>query len=507
MTRTVQLSVLIRRVTGGRWMDLSRWVIPHVDAASERQRDGRLAAALCAVTGLYDLIILIRLHHHVEGQLILIAVVAALALTLGLMPWKRLPDRSLWLPVLLGVALISLVYGAEMGELAHFAPIYGLLFGYTGLVFKPGRTVSLTVVALIGLAVAVLAGNQHEHVAELAGAIVISSLTGELVAAAVSVHRAHRADLQRLHSGLASLLVADGQSQAAELISGLAAELLHGDGVSVMLRERAGSSMLVGRGGCGLGADFTKIRIDIDAEQSGTGVAARTGQPLFVPDAMNSPLIAKRFAEVLSATSVLYLPVIGSREVLGVLVVWWSTPVTVLDAFAEQVVQLLSIQAGPVLERARQVEDLDRATLTDPLTGIGNRRAFEHRLQNLSDDEGLIICDLDQFKTLNDTQGHAAGDRVLRAFATAAASVVRDSDLVARIGGDEFVLMMRGSQSVVDAVLLRLKLSWPRPEGVGFSAGSAVRNPGEDGWQLSERADKDLYAAKRQSQPAGPKLS
>jgi diguanylate cyclase (GGDEF)-like protein len=484
-------------------MDLSRWVIPHADAASERQRDGRLAAALCAVTGMYNLIILLQLHHHFQAQLVLIVAIDGLALTLAVMPWRRLRNGALWAPVLVGISLISLVYGAALGELAHFAPLYGLAFGYTGLVFKPGRTFAAAGLALIGLAVAVIVGNQHEHVAELVGAIVISGLTGELVAAAVSVHRAHRADLQRLHSGLAGLLAADGQSEAAELISRLAAELLHADGVSVLTREQAGSSILVGRGGYGLGADFTKIRTDTDTEQSGAGVAARNGQPLFIADVQNSPLVAKRFAEALSTASVLYLPVIGSKEVLGVIVVWWSTPVTVLDAFAKQVVQLLSIQAGPVLERVRKVEDLDRATMTDPLTGIGNRRAFERRLQNLSDDEALIICDLDQFKRLNDTQGHAAGDRVLRAFAVAAASAVRDSDLVARIGGDEFVLMMRGGQSVVDAVLLRLNMGWAHPEGVGFSAGSATRHPGEDSWQLSERADQDLYAAKRQSQLAG----
>ena len=189
------------------------------------------------------------------------------------------------------------------------------------------------------------------------------------------------------------------------------------------------------------------------------------------------------------------------NEVIGVLTVWWSTPVAELDGFVGPVIRLLSVQAAPVLERLQQMEDLDRATTTDPLTGVGNRRAFEQRLARLqveprSGEIGLIMCDLDRFKAVNDRLGHAAGDRVLRAFAAAAADSVRESDLVARIGGDEFAVLVFGGSTTVDMVLLRLNLVWTHPDEVGFSAGTAVLRPGEGLQQFWERADRALYAAK-----------
>jgi diguanylate cyclase (GGDEF)-like protein len=287
------------------------------------------------------------------------------------------------------------------------------------------------------------------------------------------------------------------------VIAELGGDLLGCDGVTVVTRQTPGSPIMVGRGGHGLGAPrFSTIRIDINREQSGAGVVARTGQPLFVPDAANSPFVAHPLVEIFSIASVLYLPIIGPEETIGAIVLWWSRPITGPDGFGEQVIQLLSIQAAQVLHRLRRMDHLDRAALTDPLTAVGNRRAFDQRLAGLPEAAAMILLDLDHFKALNDTRGHPAGDRVLRAFAAAAASCVRDGDLVARIGGDEFAILMPGGQQAIDTVLLRLRLAWEAPDGVGFSAGTAVRQTGEDGQQFSERADQALYAAKRATTPS-----
>jgi diguanylate cyclase (GGDEF)-like protein len=483
---------------------LSRLVMPYAGTGSERLRDGRLLGILLLAAGLYSLMVLPELHPHVTQAAILTSVLLLSALTVPTLPWQRLPEYALQIPVVVGILILSLGYGTAFGDLNVLAALYAIGFGFTGLVLPPGHTAFHAGLSFLGLTVAAVFGNQHDHIVEIAGSIAVSGFVGELVAGAVSVQRQHRSDLERLQTGLTGLLAADDQEAAATLISHLTAELLRANGVTVITRVRPGSPWLTACGGYGAGANFTDVRLDIDAEKSGVGIAARTLQPLFIADVWQSPLVSKRHLAAVPAASTLYLPISGQREVLGLIIVWWLSPIAALDGFAEQVVRLLSIQAGLVLERVRQVEDLDRAAATDALTGISNRRVYEQQLENLPVDAVLIICDLDRFKILNDTKGHQAGDRVLRSFAAVAASSVRDGDLVSRIGGDEFALLVQGGLAAADAVLERLAQAWARPEGVGFSAGRAVRRPNETGDQLSERADQDLYVQKRRIRQQTP---
>jgi diguanylate cyclase (GGDEF)-like protein len=472
------------------------------DESATRLRGGQLAAVLFAVAAVYHLVLMPQMTPQLGDQVLLVLLVAATGVVVAVLPWGRWPASRLAAAPILGIVLLSGGEGAWLGQLAHYSPLYGLIFGFTGLVLPPGWTIRLTGLALAGLGVATVLGHQHDYLVVLIGTILIAALMSELMAAGMDLQRHHRANLTRLHQGLTRLLAAPDEAHAAAVIAQLGGDLLGCDGVTVVTRQTPGSAIMVGRGGHGLGSPrFSTIRIDINREQSGAGVVARTGQPLFVPDAASSPFVAHPLAEIFSIASALYLPIIGPDETIGAIVLWWSTPITRPDGFAEQVIQLLSIQAAQVLHRLRQVDHLDRAALTDPLTAVGNRRAFDQALADLPDNAAVILLDLDHFKALNDTQGHPAGDRVLRAFAAAAASCVRDGDLVARIGGDEFAILMPGGQQAIDTVLLRLRLAWVTPDGVGFSAGTAVRHPGEDGQHFCQRADQALYAAKRASTP------
>lgn len=81
----------------------------------------------------------------------------------------------------------------------------------------------------------------------------------------------------------------------------------------------------------------------------------------------------------------------------------------------------------------------------DPLTGLRNRRAFDHSLARAIDRCALVVFDFDGFKAINDTYGHPVGDAVLRAVAEACEDVVRENDCLARIGGDEFALIAPGA--------------------------------------------------------------
>jgi diguanylate cyclase (GGDEF)-like protein len=147
---------------------------------------------------------------------------------------------------------------------------------------------------------------------------------------------------------------------------------------------------------------------------------------------------------------------------------------------------------------------------TDSLTGVANHRALQHRLDLLVADAGrgrtfsLVVCDLDGFKHLNDTYGHAAGDAILIAVARSLEERVRRSDLVARYGGDEFVILFAdaNAETAVElAEILRGQLETIRtPSGAPVLASFGVSTSGlarPTAAALLRAADEALYEAKR----------
>ncbi len=152
---------------------------------------------------------------------------------------------------------------------------------------------------------------------------------------------------------------------------------------------------------------------------------------------------------------------------------------------------------------------LRNLAMVDPLTGLYNRRFAEQRLAAevaRSERKGhplsVLTLDLNNFKQINDTYGHPAGDHVLLEFATRLNSVVRGSDLAVRLGGDEFlVLLPECTLEQLQLVLVRfgsLEVNWQGQKiPVTFSAGWKQYEMGERPEQLLARADESLYATKR----------
>ena len=157
--------------------------------------------------------------------------------------------------------------------------------------------------------------------------------------------------------------------------------------------------------------------------------------------------------------------------------------------------------------------ELARAATTDPLTGLVNRRAFdealERRLEEVRTGRGQGCCailDLDFFKRVNDQYGHAAGDQVLRIFAKVASRALRDTDLIARLGGEEFGLILWGADlSEAHAICDRLRqevadLLVETSDGaaihVTVSGGVAKIDPSQTRSTILREADDALYRAK-----------
>jgi len=155
------------------------------------------------------------------------------------------------------------------------------------------------------------------------------------------------------------------------------------------------------------------------------------------------------------------------------------------------------------LQREALLAQSRREALTDPLTGLANRRSWDRELEVAVGEANraggpfcVALIDLDHFKSYNDRHGHLAGDRLLREAASAWRSLIRDADLIARFGGEEFaVLLPNCTASDGQRIVERLRTSTPR--GQRSSAGLTAWTPGDSAENLTARADAALYAAKR----------
>ena len=155
---------------------------------------------------------------------------------------------------------------------------------------------------------------------------------------------------------------------------------------------------------------------------------------------------------------------------------------------------------------------------TDALTGLVNRAGFLEELAADLDqpDPCLVVlfCDLDGFKAVNDGFGHAAGDVVLRTVAQRLRTTVRQGDVLARFGGDEFVVLARGLNSSAGAVLAQRLVrnvaqpivAAPNLFTVGMTVGLAVATAGSTVQQVLDQADGEMYRAKAWRRPSSGRL-
>jgi len=179
-----------------------------------------------------------------------------------------------------------------------------------------------------------------------------------------------------------------------------------------------------------------------------------------------------------------------------------------------QAVEMLISAAIFPVRNACQFSAMKQASLTDSLTGIGNKRAMNEALQKAqlvadrhNETYSLILCDLDHFKTINDSCGHVTGDIVLKRVTEVLEFTVRSSDSVYRFGGEEFAVLLPHTDqcAAVDvaerirSAIEAIKIDCGRHSvAVTTSCGVALHRAGENSGQWLARADEALYRAKDQ---------
>ena len=171
-----------------------------------------------------------------------------------------------------------------------------------------------------------------------------------------------------------------------------------------------------------------------------------------------------------------------------------------------------AVEASAALARVVSHRDAEARATTDALTGLPNRGYFEEFVGLLAqgrragDAVGILMIDIDRFKALNDTYGHPTGDAVLRGVAAAIVSAVREDDVPARFGGEEFVVLLRNPAPGVAvevgerirAAVRGLDLRELGVPPISVSVGVAVaQRPDDDITTLLQIADQNLYSAKR----------
>jgi diguanylate cyclase (GGDEF)-like protein len=250
------------------------------------------------------------------------------------------------------------------------------------------------------------------------------------------------------------------------------------------------------------------------ADEGTVGRAIATGAALYTPDYPNSPDAMPAFVEA-GVKANLVLPLRDQSRVIGAMVIsWLDQQPRELAPSALLIVGMFAALVSAALYREALEQKLETQSLYDALTGLPNRRLMMIRLQEAHDRarrSGSLVAvgviDLDGFKQVNDRFGHSAGDAALVAVAGGIKKNLRSHEMVARFGGDEFVVVLEDAKGIseieiafiriVEAVQASARELQP-PQEIGASVGVAIYPlTSQDAGVLLQEADRAMYLSKR----------
>lgn len=339
-----------------------------------------------------------------------------------------------------------------------------------------------------------------------------------LIAAAMDVTEWKRADALMVSSHHVLELIVGGAELPA-VLDALCKRMethLVGALCSVLLLDADGKHLRHGAGPR-LPAEYCRLidGVAIGPSVGSCGTAAFTGEPVIVESIASSPLWANfaELAERFGLRACWSTPFFSAeRKVLGTFAIYFQQP-KCPDDNDQMVIAQGARLAALVVQRWQQIAELKRLATTDLLTNLSNRAHFIdsaeaelRRADRFNRDLSVLMIDIDFFKRINDGYGHAAGDEALRVFARALLKETREIDLLGRLGGEEFaVLLPETSPEAALLVAERIRtavesssFSFHRSAPICFtvSIGLAYLQSGDSLDSLLARADEALYRAK-----------
>lgn len=454
---------------------------------------------------------------HVVAYAILLALGAAGAATVELVvPWERLflagwGDRARYAWSVLDIVLITLAAACAGGASSPVLLLYPLTTVFfaasypdRGQLALLGLTFGsyLTLCALSSLPVPVAEIVMRMGVLAVVWfttRFLATQRTQEMLAHLSSAKLAeHRADLlaavNRAQSAISVLDPEEVMSRVVDSLVGIGFQVAAVYGLDTAQTYRVL---------CSVGAPEGFADGVHPSSEGMVSLVLKSGRTEILHDYSASP-IALPMLKTFGLQAVIAAPIYVFGQIVAVLVAGEThsreLPPSDVEAFG-----ILASQVGRALENARtyQLEQnlADQASadsLTDSLTGIGNRRQADALLGNLTPGDALVMIDLDRFKDVNDSLGHAAGDEVLCQVAEYLRAAIRDVDHVVRYGGEEFLVILHDVGDGALATAERLLEGWQAlGPTTSFSAGVAVHAGSESAPALTvEHADIALYLAK-----------
>lgn len=435
-----------------------------------------------------------------------VGVLAGLAAAI---PWPSLPSASLLVLPISTDVVIAVLRQAQGGSTSGYGPLVILPVVWVGLTQGRRAVAAMSLCSALVFAVPVVFIGGPLYPTNGWRSVVLWAVVATVIGIGVNravAHQRRQTEALRVRArGLSQLVETQAAIAAADTDSaGLMTQAAKGalaltsaDGACIELLE---GDEIVCAAAAGVAVEFLGLRLK--ADESITGKCFHTREVLICTDSEEDTRVHREACRMVGARSMILVPLLAAGDMKGVLLVWSAAPHD-FEGYETQLLALLANMLGGGLVRTELIERLTDQAVTDELTGVANRRAWYQQLdqalargRRTGQPLSILILDLDGFKLVNDREGHAAGDHLLKTVSDLWVGELRATDVLGRIGGDEFAVILELTDGAAALeVIARLDAAIAGTHHA--STGLAVWDGHEDAAGLMARADIDMYLHKR----------